>query len=148
LCLSHDHLSDTDDERKKIQSGCLFSSIDPKKFVRIDGFPKSLPCSVCGKKPVQYQEKKSDTQSEPIEVHKRMLCFSCYQRAVSREVTSLTMLPGLIHTERLVHRDVCIGMCDLCTINSAEWSDPIEHTKLCKPCYEKAKQTEDIGFSH
>ncbi|HWQ64574.1 MAG TPA: hypothetical protein VN429_09180 [Methanospirillum sp.] len=148
MCLSDDHVSDTGDEKEKMQSGCSFSSIDPKKFVHIDGFPKSLPCSVCGKKPVQYQEKRSDIQCETSEVRKRMLCFSCYQRAVSREVTSLTMLPGVTNTQRLVHRDVCIGTCDLCKINSAEWSNPIDHTKLCNLCYEKAKQMEDIGFSH
>ena len=44
---SEDYSSESDDP------GCSISSIDPKNFIRIDGFPEQRTCSVCGKRQVQ-----------------------------------------------------------------------------------------------
>lgn len=104
----------------------------------IDGLPEREPCSVCGKMQVQYRERSSVSRRRGA--HKRRsLCVACYNHAVAREVASKTVLPGVVDTQTLVHREVCVGTCDICGIKPAVWSDPKARTKLCEVCYESEK---------
>jgi len=118
--------------------GCSISSIGPKDFVCIDGLPEQRTCSVCGKKQVQYKERRSAARKRN-QHGRRWLCVSCYRHAVSREVASVTALPGVIDPDTFLHRDDS-GTCDLCGIRPAVWSDPGDRTRLCQACYEREKQ--------
>ncbi|HWQ64478.1 MAG TPA: hypothetical protein VN429_08675 [Methanospirillum sp.] len=104
----------------------------------IDGLPEREPCSVCGKMQVQYRERRSAARKRGAH-QRRSLCTACYNHAVAREVASKTVLPGVVDTQTLVHRGVCVGTCDICGIKPAVWSDPKARTKLCEVCYESEK---------
>jgi len=122
--------------------GCSLVSIVPRDFIEIEGFPECKSCSVCGKVQVQYRERRSGTDKKDkkgSDPGMRVLCRSCYNRAVSREVASLVVLPGLIDTGAMVHREISSGICDVCRINPAVWSDPVSRTKICDCCYEREK---------
>ncbi len=123
--------------------GCSISSIDPKNFIRIDGFPEQRTCSVCGKRQVQYKERRY-AERRRSKHGRRWLCVSCFRHAVSREVASVTALPGVIDPDTFLHREDG-GTCDLCGIRPASWSDPGDRTRLCTACYEREKQNTGSG---
>nr|WP_319539612.1 hypothetical protein [uncultured Methanospirillum sp.] len=123
--------------------GCSISSINPKDFILIDGFPEQRTCSVCGKRQVQYKERRSAARRRSPH-GRRWLCVSCYRHAVSREVASVMALPGVIDPDAFLHRDDG-GTCDLCGIRPAVWSDPGDRTRLCTACYEREKQKSGPG---
>ena len=135
--------SSEDDSSESSDHDCSISSIDPKDFVVIDGFPEQRTCSVCGKRQVQYRERRSAVRRRSP--HKRRwLCVSCYRHAVSRRVASVTALPGVIDPDTFLHREDG-GTCDLCGIRPASWSDPGDRTRLCTACYEREKQKTGSG---
>ncbi|MDD1728212.1 MAG: hypothetical protein LUQ50_03970 [Methanospirillum sp.] len=111
-----------------------FSDVKSRNFGKISGLPDRRRCSVCGKRPTQYQERLSRGSSAKIV---RMLCASCYHRAVSREVSSILPLPGVIETKSLVRRTVLSGRCQVCDRKTAVWSDPDARVHICDQCYQR-----------
>ncbi len=117
-----------------IDTAMSFSDVKSRNFHKISGLPDRHRCSVCGKRPTQYQERLSHKSSAKIV---RMLCASCYHRAVSREVASILPLPGVIDTKSLVRRTVLSGRCQVCDRHAAVWSDPDSRVILCDQCYQR-----------
>jgi hypothetical protein len=109
------------------------SDVKSRSFVMIPGLPDRHRCSVCGKFRVQYQERLPHSSLKV----QRMLCSSCYRRAVSREVASILPLPGVIEKKSLERRSAPTGRCQICFRKAAVWSDPISQVHLCDQCYEK-----------
>ena len=71
------------------------STINPKEFRPVDGWPDKKPCIVCGRKPTQYQERtKGKTQPGT-------LCKACYHRAVTMQSSQFRTIPGIIDVTRL-----------------------------------------------
>ncbi|WP_319580769.1 hypothetical protein [uncultured Methanospirillum sp.] len=116
-----------------------FSDVKSRNFHKISGLPDRHRCSVCGKRPTQYQERLSHGSSAKIV---RMLCASCYHRAVSREVASILPLPGVIDTKSLVRRTVLSGRCQVCDRHVAVWSDPDSRVHICDQCYNRLHSDE------
>ncbi|HWQ64815.1 MAG TPA: hypothetical protein VN429_10400 [Methanospirillum sp.] len=121
-----------------------FADVKSHNFVKISGHSDRRRCSVCGKRPTKYQERISHGSSPAIQ---RMLCRSCYSRAVSREVASIIALPGVIDTTNLVKRTVPSGKCQVCNLQPAVWSDPKSRVHVCDQCFKKAKHDDDDPFS-
>jgi len=118
------------------QSGCSLTAVSPHDYTRIEGFPVRQRCSVCGKGPVQFREKgAAGNPGQPA----RLLCSSCYHRAVSREAAARIPLPGLIHPERMVRLSSSVGSCHLCSLRPAAWRDPQTQTRLCDGCYHRER---------
>jgi len=118
--------------------GCPISSLRSRDFVSVEGFPEKAPCSVCGRRQTQYRARPDRTHgsdADPV----RMLCASCYERLVSREIAAITPLPGILHPEDMVPLQASVGRCDLCMRRAAAWSDPASRTHLCESCYQREK---------
>lgn len=111
--------------------GVSLASITPQEFFRVDGLPDRRHCSVCGKRPTQYQERMTIKRMQDPPRSNLMLCVSCYNRAVSRAAASIIPLPGMIDTTAMVRQGSAIGSCHICTLRPAVWSDPVSHTHLC-----------------
>ncbi len=117
-----------------------FSEVKSQSFVKIPGLPDRSRCSVCGKHPIQYRERVSPGNASRI---RRMLCASCYNRAVSREVASILPLPGVIDKRTLVRRTVLGGRCQVCNLQPAVWSDPVSQVHICDQCYQRLDSGRD-----
>ena len=109
------------------------SDVNSRNLIQVPGLPDRHRCSVCGKSPNQYQERLSHC-SHKIQ---RMLCSSCYHRAVSREVASIIPLPGVIEKNSLEKRSVPGDRCQVCDRNADVWSDPQARIHICDQCYER-----------
>ncbi|PWR72566.1 hypothetical protein [Methanospirillum lacunae] len=149
LCDDEDHDPDDHDdsnpgsspepEEATLPYEMSLSDVNSRSFVQVPGLPDHHRCSVCGKRPTQYQERVSHC-SQNIQ---RMLCSSCYRRAVSREVASIIPLPGVIDKKALVRRSFPSGRCQVCDLKAAVWSDPVSQVHLCDQCYERLDSGED-----
>ena len=117
-----------------------FSDVKSRNFHKISGLPDRHRCSVCGKRPTQFTERQTHGNSSKII---RMLCASCYHRAVSREVASILPLPGVIDTKSLVRRTVLSGRCQVCDRHAAVWSDPDSRVHICDQCFKRLKPDDD-----
>ena len=71
------------------------STINPKEFRPVDGWPDKKPCIVCGRKPTHYQER-TKGKKRPV-----TLCKSCYHRAVTMQSSQFRTIPGIIDVTRL-----------------------------------------------
>ena len=141
--------SDTPEESDQSQnlehSGVSLSSINPHDFVRMIEGPDRRRCSVCAKKRTRYQQRIkrdgcSDTGKNPV-----VLCESCYAKAVSKEVSSRVLLPGILDTATMVKRSVPSGRCQLCNLHPAVWSDSESRIDLCDSCYHRCRTAESPG---
>ncbi len=139
----------TDDSERDISSddsdsfGIALSSVDPRDYLLLDGLPDRRRCNVCGKKPTQYQERMTTRRMKQPPRMNRMLCSSCYQLAVSRAAAAIIPLPGLINTRTMIERDHAIGLCHVCSLRSAVWSDAHGRVNLCGVCYDRESQNSD-----
>ncbi len=120
--------------------GIALSSVDPRDYLLLDGLPDRRRCNVCGKKPTQYQERMTTRRLKEAPRMNRMLCVSCYQMAVSRAAAAIIPLPGLIDTNVMIRRDHSIGLCHVCNLRPAVWSDPDNRVNLCDACYDRESQ--------
>ncbi len=130
-----------------MKTGVSLASVNPQDYTRLEGFPDKRHCSVCGRKPTQYQERTTSVRTEDPLGSSRRLCASCYSRAVSRASAAIIPLPGIIDTGQMVQRSVSIGICHLCGIQSASWSDSASRTNLCDECYRRQSDTKAIHHS-
>ncbi len=146
---SDDVKSDTPEEsdqgQNKEHSCVSLSSINPHEFVRMIEGPDGKRCSVCGKKRSRYQQRIkldgcSDSEKNPL-----VLCDSCYAKAVSKEVSSRVLLPGILDTAVMVKRSVPSGRCQLCNLHPAVWSDTESKIDLCDSCYQRCITAEKAG---
>ena len=117
--------------------GVSLTSIQPQEFFPVDGLPDHRRCSVCGKRPTQYQERMTIARMQDPPRSNLMLCPSCYNRAVSRAAASIIPLPGVIDTTLMIRQTSSIGTCHLCDLRPAVWSDPASRTRLCESCYQR-----------
>ncbi|MDD1730417.1 MAG: hypothetical protein LUQ50_15285 [Methanospirillum sp.] len=121
-------------------SGVSIAMLAPGMFVPVGEFPDHKPCSVCGKRPTQYRERITGAGEQEQDGSVLMLCYSCYQRVVSREAATMMALPGVIDTGSMVRLQTSSRKCDLCSLTSAIWSDPHSRTQLCDSCYQREVQ--------
>lgn len=118
-------------------AGISLVGVKPGEYVRIDGMPVRRSCSVCGKRKVRYEEKEGSDRGAEGSRHKHVLCASCYQRAVSREVAAIIPLPGVIDPGQLVRRSTPSGRCQVCDLLPAVWSDPRAQVHICDTCFQR-----------
>ncbi|PWR71404.1 hypothetical protein [Methanospirillum lacunae] len=140
-----DCAEESEEGKKPERTGVSLSSIHPHDFVRVPGGPERRRCSVCGKKRARYQQQRknctgSDSHQTPL-----VLCDSCYSRAVSKEVASHVLLPGILENAVLVKRSVPSGKCQLCSIHPAVWSDTESRIHLCDSCYRRCSKSDKTG---
>ena len=109
------------------------------KFVQVPGLSDRHRCSVCGKRSTQYQERLTHN-SQKIQ---RMLCSSCYRRAVSREVASIIPLPGVIEKKSIERRSAPSGRYQVFDLKTAVWSDPISQVHLCDQSNQRLDSGDD-----
>lgn len=125
-------------------SGISIAVVDPTEYFLIDGLPDRRRCNVCGKKPTSYQERMTTKRLHQSPRSNRMLCASCYQRAVSRAAASIIPLPGLINTNQMIRRVFSIGRCHVCDLRPAVWSDPNDRINLCDDCYQRESGNQQV----
>ena len=104
-------------------------NIDPDRFIKLEKVRKSH-CDVCGKRWVRYVEK-----GDPG----RVLCERCMSKAVTREIMSVTTLPGTVNLSGLSRVDKGIGRCSICSIGNASWIG--ERVKICDLCYKREEKS-------
>lgn len=109
------------------------------------GISSSVRCVVCGRTHTVYSSTKADLkkQGEPV-----MLCEGCYNRAASRHVAGLVMLPTLdLFQMNRVSRD--LGRCQVCNTFAIAWYDSSAQTGLCESCYarELSRLNQEGGLS-
>lgn len=126
------------------EAGVSLSSIHPREFVKVPG-PDRRRCSVCGKKRTRYQQQRKRNSGSDLSHPPLTLCESCYQRAVSKEVSSHVLLPGLLENATLIKRSVPSGKCQLCSLNPAVWSDAESRIHLCDSCYRRCISVDKTG---
>jgi hypothetical protein len=100
------------------------AAIDPHRFAPI-GEPRWEPCSVCGRKPSYYREKRGGDR----------LCNHCYGAAVEREQKKIRPLPAVIDPGSMTRVTVSIGRCSLCGLAAATWKG--DAGRLCDACYQR-----------
>ncbi len=100
------------------------AAIDPHRFAPI-GEPRWEPCSVCGRKPSHYREKRGGDR----------LCNHCYGAAVAREQKKIRPLPAVIDPGSMTRVTVSIGRCSLCGLAAATWKG--DAGRLCDACYQR-----------
>ncbi len=129
--------------------GMMLADVHPNHFFLVDGIPDRRSCSVCGKRPTQYQERMTPERMRQPPRMNHMLCAACYQRAVSREIASIVPLPGVIEPTNLVRRTSSVGKCQICSLMPAVWSDPGERIHVCDRCYRRLldKEGSPVGKS-
>ncbi|OQA58866.1 MAG: hypothetical protein BWY45_01023 [Euryarchaeota archaeon ADurb.Bin294] len=136
LNAGENELSEADSERIfsascRNHASLPISQIRPSDFTRISGWPSKVRCAVCGRAHTVYSCTKSDLKNEEEPV---MLCEECYNRAASRHVARLVMLPTLdLHMMKRVDRD--LGRCQVCNTFAVAWYDSSAQTGLCESCY-------------
>ncbi len=99
--------------------------VDPHAFVAL-GDPTFEPCSACGRKPSSYRERRGG---------EHRLCRRCYSAAVRREQRAGPPLPNAIDPAALRRVAASVGRCDVCGLETAEWSGGGVH--LCDACYQR-----------
>ncbi len=144
-CEHSDTPEKSDQSQIKAPSGVSLSSITPSGFVRMTEGPDRRSCSVCGRKSARYQQRVkrdgcSDSEKSPL-----VLCDSCYRKAVSKEVSSRVLLPGILDTAVMVKRSVPSGRCQLCNLHPAVWSDTDSRIDLCDSCYHRCSKGDIPG---
>ena len=109
--------------------GVSTRNIDPDRFIKLEKVRKGH-CDVCGKRWVRYVEK-----GDPG----RVLCERCMSKAVTREIMSVTTLPGTVNLSGLSRVDKDIGRCSICGIGNASWIG--ERVKICDLCYKREEKS-------
>jgi uncharacterized protein YlaI len=116
--------------------------VNPQEYFLLDGVFDRRRCSVCGKKPIRYQERMTSKRLVEKPRMNHTLCQGCYQRAVSLQAASIIPLPGVIDTSQMIRRDVSIGQCHVCNLKPAVWSDRENQVHICDFCYERESGSE------
>ncbi|HWQ65038.1 MAG TPA: hypothetical protein VN429_11520 [Methanospirillum sp.] len=144
--VSEENQADTVEEReegkKQEHTGVSLSSIHPHDFVKVPCGPDRRRCCVCGKKRTRYRQQMKSSMDSDSHQKPLALCDSCYSRAVSKEVASHVLLPGILENATLVKRSVPSGKCQLCSIHPAVWSDTESRIHLCDSCYRRCSKTD------
>jgi len=108
----------------------LTRDIGPDRFIKLERVRKGR-CDVCGKRWVRYVEK-----GDPG----RCLCDRCMSKAVTREIMSVTTLPGTVNLSGFSRVNKGIGRCDICGIGNASWTGP-DGVKICDLCYKREERS-------
>lgn len=113
------------------------STINPKEFRPVDGWPDKKPCIVCGRKPTHYQERMKGKEKPGT------LCKACYHRAVTMKSSQFRTIPGIIDVTRLKRwTGASVGRCHVCDGDAIAWQDPGDHFGMCETCYSQLCESE------
>ncbi len=113
------------------------STINPKEFRPVDGWPDKKPCIVCGRKPTHFQERTKGKERPGT------LCKACYHRAVTMQSSQFRTIPGIIDVNRLERwTGASVGRCHVCDGDAIAWQDPGDHFGMCETCYSQLCESE------
>ncbi|MFH0968438.1 MAG: hypothetical protein V1862_12215 [Methanobacteriota archaeon] len=118
------------------------STINPKEFRPVDGWPDKKSGIVFGRKPTHYQGRWNPANGKKKPEKGKMLCKACYHRSVMMKSSQFRTIPSVIDISRLKRWiGPSVGRCHVCDGDSIIWKYPADHFGMCETCYAQLCQS-------